>query len=207
MGLTVGLCRYLNLCWIDTVVHQMGRTVPYGYIFVLSVFDVFKILSDVFVFWGMWQVLGRLDHLDSRFERPEDPSSPSRKINESPTYAATSTIAILLLFLSIYHICLLFGLTFVWLQATDPRVVQHIAKARNGFEISYMALQFVGTLAMLDYALVFASSSDVHYYDSYKVGPYSFLRRYIAINIVNIVHRLPSCLPLAHLASDPSARL
>jgi hypothetical protein len=171
MGLTVGLCRYLNLCWIDTVVHQVARTVPYGYIFVLSVFNVFKILSDVFVFWGMWQVLFRLEHLDSRFERPKGPSLDLGKIYESPRYAATTMIAILFLFFSIYHICLLFGLTFVWLQATAPQVVQHIAKARNAFEISYMALQFVGTLAMYGWcALVFPIGDDEHYYNSYMVG-------------------------------------
>jgi hypothetical protein len=163
-------CRYLNLQWIDTAVHQVGGTVPYGYIFASSVFTVFKIASDVFVFWGMWQVVFRLEHLDVRFENLNGPNLRARRLSELPRYLFTSILAGLLLFLSIYHICLLFGLAVTWLQATDPQVIQLIAAARSGFEVAYMAVQFVGTLAMGGWFFTVYELGNADYYGDYQVG-------------------------------------
>jgi hypothetical protein len=144
--------------------------VPYGYILVSAVFSISKILSDTFVFWGMWQVLFRFEHLDPRFECLKDPALKPGKKYTSPRYFVSNIIAIWLLFFTIYHICLLFGLTFAWLQAADPQVIQLIAKARNAFEIVYMVLQFVGTLGMfLWFIEVVFPNGYTHYYDAYKV--------------------------------------
>lgn len=118
----------------------------------------------------MWQFVFRLEHLDVRFERPKGPTLQPRKLFELPRYLFTSMMAILLLFFSTYHICLLFGLTVVWLQATDPQVIQLIAKARNGFEVAYMAVQFVGTLAMGGWFDTVCELGNLNYYGYYKVG-------------------------------------
>jgi hypothetical protein len=124
----------------------------------------------------MWQFVFRLEHLDVRFERPKGPTLQSGKLYELPRYSFTSMMAILLLFFSAYHICLLFGLTIAWLQATDPQIIQLIATARNGFEVAYMAVQFVGTLAMGGWFETGYELGNFNYYGDYKVGLH--LRRF-----------------------------
>jgi hypothetical protein len=166
------------------------HTISYSYIFVLALFNIVKILSDVFVFLGMWQLCLRLDHLDPRFERTKRPSLKSRTIYESPGDLAIKVATIILFFLSIYHICLLFGLAFVWLQATDPQVVQRIAKAKNGFEISYMALQFFGTIAMYASSAVCTAGNKENYYHAYQVCRDFHLSR-IPDDVVDLMSRNP----------------
>jgi hypothetical protein len=63
--------------------------------------------------------------------------------------------ASLLVFISAYHVCLLFALAFAWLYVADLHAIQFLAKAQNGFEIAYMAVQFfvvaVACLPLWDY--------------------------------------------------------
>ena len=139
----------------------------YGYILVSTFFSIFKILSDVFVFWGIWKVLFRYEHLDTRFEHERSTLGLGKRY-ESPRYIVTNVVAILLIFLSVYHICLSFALTFAWLQAADPRVIQLIAKARNAFEISYMTIQFLGTGAMFLWYSI--KLEEERYYEEYLVS-------------------------------------
>jgi len=89
---------------------------------------------------------------------------------ESLRYIITNLVAILLIFFSLYHICLSFALTFAWLQAADPSVIQLIAKARNAFEISYMTMQFLGTAAMMVWLDLTYKENKQHYYKDCEVS-------------------------------------
>lgn len=60
-------------------------------------------------------------------------------------YRQPAVVAVLLLFLGVYQICLMFALSFVWLSFSDLDVINAIAKARSGFEIAFTALAFVST--------------------------------------------------------------
>ena len=165
------MCRYLILHWIDTIVHHAKAKVTYGYILVSTFFNIFKILSDVLVFWGIWKVFFRLDHLDTRFECPNMGFAFGLgQRYESLRYIITNLVAILLIFFSLYHICLSFALTFAWLQAADPSVIQLIAKARNAFEISYMTMQFLGTGAMFFWLEFICKEKYEPYYKDYVVS-------------------------------------
>lgn len=86
--------------------------------------------SDVFVISGTWSVLIRYDHL-----RP----------NTQRYCCQPAVVAVLLLFLGVYQICLMFALSFAWLSFSDLDVINAIAKARSGFEIAFTALAFVST--------------------------------------------------------------
>ena len=165
------MCRYLILHWIDTIVHHAKAKVTYGYILVSTFFNIFKILSDVLVFWGIWKVFFRLEHMDTRFEGPDKgPTLDLGQRYNSPGYIITNLVAILLIFFSVYHICLSFALTFAWLQAADPSVIQLIAKARNAFEISYMTMQFLGTAAMMVWLDLTYKENKQHYYKNCEVS-------------------------------------
>jgi hypothetical protein len=76
---------------------------------------------------------------------------PSMK--ETLSFRCTTIIAGLLCFLAFYHICLLFALSFAWLSFSDLHVINAIAKARNGFEIAFTALQFISTIWTASWAL------------------------------------------------------
>ena len=45
--------------------------------------------------------------------------------------------------LGVYSICLKFAVSISWLSMNDVGVIQAIAKARNGVEVAFSALQFV----------------------------------------------------------------
>jgi hypothetical protein len=40
----------------------------------------------------------------------------------------------------------MFALVFVWLSAVDLDIINQIAKARSGVEVTYMTIQFLSTL-------------------------------------------------------------
>lgn len=96
-------------------------------------YKALRVFSDVFVIWGTWRVLIRYDHLRPNMRRPER------------YYRQPAVVAVLLLFLGVYQICLMFALSFVWLSFSDLDVINAIAKARSGFEIAFTALAFVST--------------------------------------------------------------
>ena len=51
-------------------------------------------------------------------------------------------------FLALYHLCLQFALSFAWLSFADLGDINAIAEARNGFEITFTAVQFIFTLSI-----------------------------------------------------------
>jgi hypothetical protein len=50
--------------------------------------------------------------------------------------------AALMLFLGLYHISMLFALSFAWLGFTDVHVIDRVAKGSSAFEIAFTAVQF-----------------------------------------------------------------
>lgn len=90
-------------------------------------------LSEIFVLWGTWKVLIRYEYL-----RP--------KMKETPNVLNATVGAGVLGFLGLYHLCLLFALSFAWLSFSDLNVINAIAKARNGLEIAFTAFHLSCTI-------------------------------------------------------------
>lgn len=180
------LAVYLVLHWIDTLIHQRHARVTYGYILAQSFFSIFKILSDVFVFCGIGKIIARYWGL------------------RTEAYAIRAGGKILVLFFSVYHICLILALTFIWLYVVDLRVIQLIAKARNGFEIAYMALQLLGTYT---YPMASVPDGADRYYGEYQCGMLVatlslFARSFCEVVIVGQLDRDPSRLSQILRARD-----
>ena len=132
------------------MVHNFRAPVNYSYILVGCVYNVIRAFSDVFVLWGTWRVLIRHEEFRPTMEK-------------SRNLAWTTTTAVLLLFLTLYHLCLLFALAFAWLSFADLDVINAIAEARNGFEIAFTAVQFITTLMTVLWAVIMLKESISHY--------------------------------------------
>jgi len=102
----------------------------YNYILFDTLNRAFRAFSDVFLLWGVWRVMMRYHYL--RLTK----GTPQR------LFLITNCMACLLWALAVYHICLLFALSFTWLSFSDLHVINAIAKARSGFEVAFTALQF-----------------------------------------------------------------
>ncbi|KAH0537286.1 hypothetical protein FGG08_005911 [Glutinoglossum americanum] len=118
------------------VVRHNRANVTYGYILVNTIYNTFKVFSDVFVLWGTCRVLVRYKYLRS-----------------NTIFRATTVVASLFWFLALYHLILLFVLSFAWLSFSDLNVINAIAEARSGFEVAFTALQFCSTIAMSVWAV------------------------------------------------------
>ncbi|KAF1808250.1 hypothetical protein P152DRAFT_462739 [Eremomyces bilateralis CBS 781.70] len=186
------LSLYLIVHWIDSIIHVSRTKVTYGYILISTFFSVLKIISDVLVLCGSLKLLFRLEHLSPRFGMVE--------------YRGLNRLFLAFLFLSFYHICLLFARDIAWLYASDPQVIQLLATARNGFEIAYMAMQFLGAVIAFSWARDLDTVSISGYYQRYiREAPVSLLclvaRSFCEIVIVGQLDRWP-----AHLATIFRAR-
>lgn len=124
------------------VVHFYRARVPYGYILVGCLYKAFRVFSDVSIVWGTWRVLIRYDYLRPNMRKPQS------------FFCQTTVVAVLLLFLGAYQICLMFALSFAWLSFSDLDVINAIAKARSGFEIAFTALQFMCTCGIAAWAVL-----------------------------------------------------
>jgi hypothetical protein len=121
------------LHWIDVLVRHYQVRVTYSYILVSAFYNPVKAFSDVFVLWGTWIVLTRYEYL-------------RHNMMEAPCFLTYTFVTGLLWFLTLYHLCLLFALSFAWLSFADLNVINAIAKARSGFEVAFTALQFICTI-------------------------------------------------------------
>ncbi|KAF2737633.1 hypothetical protein EJ04DRAFT_510082 [Polyplosphaeria fusca] len=127
--LHVGMILLSTWCFfnfIDVVVHYAKAQVTYDYILSDCFFALLKVLSDIFVLWGMLKITSRLNTLRGKDE-----------------IRVIRCVGLLLWIVGIYHICLRFALAISWLYLTDTTKVNQIAKAKNGFEIAFQALQFI----------------------------------------------------------------
>lgn len=107
-----------------------------------SIASVFKSLSDFFSVWGTWKICIRYKYLHPKFF-------------ERPMFGLTTTVACVLGTLALYHICLLWALTFAWLSFSDLSVINSIAKGARSFEVAFTSLQFcsvvIGTYGISEY--------------------------------------------------------
>ncbi|KAI9769804.1 MAG: hypothetical protein M1840_003798 [Geoglossum simile] len=126
------LSIWLLLHWIDVVIRHNQVVVSFSYILVGCIYNVFRVLSDVLVLCGTVTILPRYSTVETRKYK-------------TPLACVTG----LFLFLGLYHVCLLFGLSFAWLSFSDLGVINAIAKARNGFEIAFTASQFIATFGII----------------------------------------------------------
>lgn len=115
--------------WLDVVCRHQRLQAKYSYILAFCLFNTIRALSDVLILGGVTVMSCRLEALDSS--------------------SWTCVLSGFLLFLALYHICLLFSLAFAWLSFADLRVINSIAKARNAFEIVFTTLQFFMTMGAL----------------------------------------------------------
>jgi hypothetical protein len=100
-------------------------------------------------------------------------------------YNCITIIAGLLWFLALYHLCLLFALSFAWLSFADLNVINAIAEARNGFEIAFTVVQFITTITAALRAGEIVDSQ-------VRANPYKQVRSYIQDGsnaMSNIRHR------------------
>jgi hypothetical protein len=104
--------------------------VNYNYILFDAFNRTFRAFSDVFVLWGVWRVMMRYQYLRLTTGAPRS------------LFLIANCMACLLWALAVYHICLLFAVSFTWLSFSDLHVINAIAKARSGFEVAFTALQF-----------------------------------------------------------------
>lgn len=123
------------------MVHHFQASVKYNYILVGTIFDTFKVFSDVFVLWGVWKVLVRYEELRPKKEDRNRLSLPTG-------------VGVILWTLAFYQYCLLFALSFVWLSFADLGVINAIAEGRNGFDVAFTTLQFCTTILTVIWAFV-----------------------------------------------------
>lgn len=121
---------------VDVLIHNRRVRLRYGYILVGCFFTIFRALSEIFILWGTWRVLIRYKYL-----------RPNTK--ELPRIFYLAGLVGLLWLLALYHLCLLFGLSFAWLSFSDLHVINSIAKARSVVELSFTALYFICTLGTI----------------------------------------------------------
>lgn len=126
----------------DVLVHFRQARVPYGYILVGCLYKALRVISDVFVLWGTVRVLIRYSHLRPNIRKPQS------------IFCVATVVAVLLLFVGLYQICLMFALSFAWLSFSDLNVIDAIAKARSGSEIAFTALEFVSTIVITFWAKI-----------------------------------------------------
>ncbi|MCJ1343005.1 hypothetical protein MMC31_001194 [Peltigera leucophlebia] len=175
----------------DVIVHFRRARVPYGYILVGCLYKAFRVISDVFVVWGTGRVLIRYRHLRPNIWKPQS------------VFCLTAIVAVLLLFIGVYQICLMFALSFAWLSFSDLNVINAIAKARSGFEIAFTALAFVITLGIA--ALTMLRDLDSLYQEELWSVPASIallIRSFCEIVIVGQLDRSPAGIQNINRARD-----
>jgi hypothetical protein len=118
--------------WVDVVIHESKASVRYSYILTDAFYNTIRILSEILMVWGVFNVLARYEKL-----RPTPPT-PDR------------IVIGLFTLVGCYLICLKFAVCISWLSMNDVKIIESLAKAKNGFEIAFTALQFVlGIMAIM----------------------------------------------------------
>jgi hypothetical protein len=112
--------------WVDNTCRHSKLQAVYSYILASCCFNAIRALADVFVLLGLFVLADRLNG----------------SLGERVVWAGWVVIGAILSFLAIYHVCLLFSLSFAWLAFADLYVINSIAKARNAFEIVFTVIYF-----------------------------------------------------------------
>jgi hypothetical protein len=85
-------------------------------------------------------------------------------------FIARTFIAGILCFFALYHLCLLFALSFAWLSFADLHVINSLAGARSGFEVAFTVLQFCATIGTVCWAVIQADSSLRYFFTAEITG-------------------------------------
>lgn len=120
---------------IHMVIRGQHGSVYYSYIILQPIFKIFRVLSEVFIIWGMWSVRNRYDSL--------------RRTKENASrYALSYYGAFALLVLSIYHACFFFATAITWTSFASLSTINSLAYYSGSFEVAYVTVYFVLLLMM-----------------------------------------------------------
>ncbi|KAF2671473.1 hypothetical protein BT63DRAFT_423675 [Microthyrium microscopicum] len=189
--------------WTDCLVRELAQTVTASYMLADSILSIFKVLSDVFMLWGIWRLIGRYRYMDI----------------DAPTFLPGTIIAFIMLFLGLYQWIELLSLSLTWLSFSDLKAIASIANARSAFDVTFTAVEFCWTtIAMIyvssDYKSYIGSAENQHdeYYITYMarclfVIPLLCIRSFCEVVIVGQINRNPVNLTQIYRAREVTYQL
>ncbi|KAI0146246.1 hypothetical protein GGR57DRAFT_516893 [Xylariaceae sp. FL1272] len=128
---------------LDRWLHYDQRVVVYGYIFVLPIFEITRVASSVYYFWGMYIVIWQ--ELEGRLERRQ---------RGYWWFAAKFFIGMVGL-VSTYYAILCIAEAGAWVEFRSLNTIADIATKRTGFEIAMTV--FFSVFGLITFAAASAS--------------------------------------------------
>jgi len=112
----------------DRWLHYDRNALPYGYILLVPVLEIIRVISTIWFLWGTYKVVWT--ELERRFEHPRA---------QGAWWLAAKIAIFLVGLVSFYYVVLNIATAVVWLEFLSLNIIADVATKRNDFELAMTA--------------------------------------------------------------------